>query len=669
MSAWPPLLGGVVLGADYNPEQWPRETWVEDVRLMREAGLRLATVGVFSWALLEPAEGRYDLDWLEDVLDLLHDGGVLVDLATATASTPPWLSRRYPETLPRTADGSVLSPGARQAWCPSSPVVREAALGLVSRLAERFHDHPALALWHVSNELGGHNSRCYCDVSAAHFRRWLHERYGDLDALNDAWGTAFWSQHYGEWEEILPPRAAPTFPNPTQQLDFARFSSDALLDCYRAERDLLHELSPGVPVTTNLMVMSHVRDMDYLRWGPELDVVSEDHYLMADDPDAHVELAWAADTTRGVAGGEPWLLMEHSASAVNWQPRNIAKAPGQLLRNSLAHVARGADAVCFFQWRASRAGAEKFHSALVPHAGTQTRVWGEVVELGRVLAGLGELAGSTVRAEVAVVADWEARWAAELDSHPTSDLRYLDVQQELHRALWRLGATVDVRRPGDDLSGYRLVLVPTLYLVADADADAIARYAEQGGTVLVTYWSGIVDEADRVRLGGYPGAFRDLLGVRTEEFAPLREGEQVRLAGGLLDGCVATLWTEDLQAVDTDVESTCADGPVPGRPVLTRRAAGAGTAWYLATRPDADGFARLVQRLCADAGVTTLPVPPGVEVVRRAGPAASYLFVLNHTDADVEVPARGTDLVGGGHCAGTVRVSAGGVAVVREEGT
>jgi beta-galactosidase len=671
MTAWPThpdgtRLAGLAYGGDYNPEQWPRETWAEDVRLMREAGVTLATVGVFSWALLEPEEGHFDLDWLGEVLDGLHSGGIAVDLATATASPPPWLSHRYPETLPRLADGTVLWPGGRQAWCPSSPVYRERALALVTALAERFHDHPALVMWHVSNELGGHNSRCWCDVSAAAFRDWLRQRYGGLDALNDAWGTAFWSQRYGEWDHVLPPRTAPTFPNPTQQLDFARFSSDELLDCFVAERDLLHRLSPGIPVTTNFMVMRHVRDMDYLRWGPELDVVSQDHYLEAHDPDSHVELSWSADLTRGTADGRPWFLMEHSTSAVNWQARNVAKAPGQMLRNSLAHVARGSDAVCFFQWRQSRAGAEKFHSALLPHAGTDSRVWREVVELGAVLGAIAEVAGTTVRGDVAVLVDWEARWACELDSHPTRDLAYLDRHLALYRALWDLGVTVDMLRPGDDLDGYRLVLVPTLYLTTDAAAANVAGYVEAGGTVLVSYWSGIVDQHDHVRLGGYPGAFRDLLGVRTEEFSPLREGESVRLTGGVLDGTTADVWTEQLHVVDAEVVSSYDDGPLPGVPALTRRTVGRGAAWYVATRVDAAGTAALVRRLCDDVGIAVHD-QPGVEVVRRSGDTASYLFVLNHTGTAAEVPARGVDLVAGAACAGSVKVPAGGVAVVREE--
>ena len=381
--------GGIAFGGDYNPEQWPESVWAEDVRLMQQAGVDLVSVGIFSWALLEPRPGAYDFGWLDRVMDLLHEGGIQVDLATATASPPPWLAREHPETLPVTADGARMWPGARQAFCPSSPVYRELAGGMARRMAERYRGHPALVLWHVSNEIGCHNAHCYCDVSAAAFRAWLQERYGDTDRLNDAWGTRFWSQRYDRWEEVWPPRLTPagTFANPTQQLDFARFSSDELLHNFVLERDVLHEVTPDVPVTTNFMVMSGVKGMDYFRWGPEVDVVSTDHYLQSEPAPgaipALVELAFCADWTRGVARGSPWVLMEHSTSAVNWQPRNVAKLPGELRRNSLQHVARGADAVLYFQWRAARAGAEKYHSAVLPHAGSDTKTYREAAELGQ----------------------------------------------------------------------------------------------------------------------------------------------------------------------------------------------------------------------------------------------------------------------------------------------
>ncbi|RAO29003.1 Beta-galactosidase [Micromonospora noduli] len=656
---------GIYFGGDYNPEQWPEETWSEDVDLMRQAGVNLVSVGIFSWALLEPTPGRFEFGWLDRVLDLLHDGGIQVDLATATASPPPWLAREHPETLPRRADGAILWPGGRQAYCPSSPVFRERSLELVRAVAGRYAEHPAVVMWHVSNELGCHNVHCYCDVSAEAFRGWLRERYGDLDRLNDAWGTAFWSQRYGDWAEINPPRAALTFANPTQQLDFLRFSSDEQRAQLRAEREVLQTLVRQ-PITTNFMIGFGIKHMDYHSWASDVDLVSNDHYLTAADPQAHLGLAFAADHTRGVAGGDPWLLMEHSTSAVNWQPRNVAKLPGQLRRNSLAHVARGADGVLFFQWRASRAGAEKFHSALVPHAGPDTKVFREVCQLGADLKALAEVRGSRVDADVAILFDWEAWWGVELDSHPSVDVTYTDRLKALYDSLWRAGVTADIVHPSTDLSGYRLVLVPTLYLVRDADVDVLHRYVAAGGTAAVTYFSGIVDANDHIRLGGYPGAFRELLGVRTEEFFPLREGEQVQLD----DGSTADVWTEWVHPDGAEVLASYTDGPLPGVPALTRHRVGDGAAWYVGTRLDEQATDRLVARLLAEAGVRpTVSAPSGVEVVRRRDGDRTWLFAINHTDTEVRLPAHGVELLTGGQCAGELALPAGEVAVVREDRT
>ncbi len=662
----PTSLPPLAFGGDYNPEQWSRDAHVEDRDLMREAGVDLVTLGVFSWAWLQPTPDTWDFAWLDTQMDDLHAAGIRVDLATATASPPPWLTHRHPEMLPVTHDGRTLFPGGRQAFCPSSPVYREHALALCTALAERYKDHPALALWHVSNEIGCHNARCYCDVSAEAFRTWLRARYDDVAHLNDAWGTAFWSQRYDDFEQVLPPRVAPAHANPTQQLDFLRFSSDQLLDNFVVERDVLHRLSPGVPVTTNFMVMRQTMEMDYLRWGRELDVVSNDHYVIAAEGDAHRELAFSADLTRGTADGKPWLLMEHSTSAVNWQPRNRAKKPGEMIRNSLSHVAHGADAVLFFQWRASRAGAEKFHSGLLPHAGTDTRQWREVVELSRVLDAVEDVTGSTARNEAAILFDYEAWWGCELDSHPSVDVRYRDRAEDLHRALSAQGVGVDVVHPSADLSAYRLVVVPTLYLVSDETVASIEAAAAAGATVVVTYFSGIVDEHDHIRLGGYPGAFRDLLGVRTTEFMPLLTGEQVQVEG--LGGTVgADTWTEDLELAGAEAVATYADGPAAGLPAITRHGAGRGTAWYVATRLDPDGTDRLVERLVAETGLEQLPgAAPDVEVTRRVGDEASWLFVINHGDADAPVPVHGQELVTGRAVEGDLVVPAGGVAVVRE---
>ncbi len=673
---WNDRISGLGFGGDYNPEQWPERVRLEDLELMREAGVNLLSVAIFAWATIEPREGELEWGWLDDTMDRLHDAGIRVALATATASPPPWLTRKHPEILPRMADGTVMHQGGRQSYAVTHPVHREYALRMATRMAERYKSHPALALWHVDNEIGCHVPRDYSDAAAAAFREWLRARYGTVENLNEAWGTAFWSQRYGSFDDVLPPLVAPTFANPTQQLDFDRFSSDALLDYYRDLRDALRAITPHVPTTTNLMASSHTKGMDYFTWAPELDVVANDHYTVAANPDRHVELAFSADLSRGIAGGDPWILMEHSTSAVNWQPRNRSKLPGELLRNSLQHVARGADSVMFFQWRASAAGAEKYHSAMVPHAGTDTDVWRDVVNLGRALRALGEVRGSRVRSRAAMVVDWPSWWGAELDAHPTQALRYMDQVQAWYAALWRLGVTVDLVPPGADLDGYGLVVLPTTYLVTDADAANVAAAAERGATVAITYFSGVVDSRDHVRLGGYPGAFRDLLGARTEEFFPLLQGETVRVEGKVVGGtATADLWTEKTHVADgTEVVATYDDGALRGWPAITRRPVGAhGSAWYAATRLDEAGLVALAAHLVDEAGVgPDVAAPPGVEVVRRWSDdgTTSWLFAINHTESEAmlgsgDAPVQGTELLTDTGVAGTLRVPAGAVRVVR----
>jgi beta-galactosidase len=657
-----PALG---FGGDYNPEQWDRSVWPQDIELMREAGVNLVSLGIFSWALLEPAEGVYDFGWLDEILDLLHDGGIRVDLANASASPPPWFSHKYPQSLPVTADGVRLSYGSRQAFCGSSPDYRRAAAALTTQIAQRYAKHPAVVMWHVHNEYGCHNQPCFCDVSAAAFRGWLERKYTDIDALNAAWGTAFWSQHYYHFDEILPPRTSGTFVNPTQQLDFARFSSDELLECFEAEATILRAHSDH-PVTTNFMgfSMGLHRPIDYWRWAQRMDVISNDHYLIAADPRNFQELAMTADLTRGWADGAPWLLMEHSSSAVNWQPRNIAKAPGELLRNSLQHIARGADGALFFQWRAAAAGAEKFHSALLPHAGTDTKVWRETVELGRVLASIAEVAGSRVAdAKIAIIHDTDARWASELDAHPSVDLDCLTQTRRWHDALFRDGVTTDFRRSTDDLSGYRLVIVLMQYLITDAGAQNIADFVRAGGTAVVTYFSGIVDENDHIRLGGYPGAFTELLGIRIEEFFPLRDGESVQLnAFGS-----GTLFSGLGRSAGASVLAHYTAGPVAGSPAVTRNAFGAGSAYYVGTDLETHGLDELLAGILEE--VELVPVAdagPDVEVVRRSDGERSWLFVINHSAAEARLTVAGVELISGDTVAGTLRVPAGRVAVVRE---
>jgi beta-galactosidase len=669
--AYPDWLTGVdalCYGGDYNPEQWPEEVWDEDVRLMREAGVNLVSIGIFSWALLEPREGELDFSLLDRVIDLLHANGIRVDLGTPTAVPPAWFYATYPDARVVTRDGVPMGPGSRGMVSPSSPEYRRAAVRITTELAKRYGKHPALALWHVHNEYGAPVSDDYSVHAQRAWRVWLRDRYRTLDALNAAWGTAFWGQTYGDWEHVQVPAAAPTTVNPAQRLDFARFTDSALLACFTAERDAIREHS-DVPVTTNFMAAS-CPATDLFRWAREVDIVSNDHYLTAADPRGQVGLALAADLTRSVAGGKPWLLLEHSTSAVNWQPRNVAKRPGEMARNSLSHLGRGADAIMFFQWRASRSGAEKFHSTMLPHAGTNSRVWREVVELGTNLARLGEIRGTRVRADVALLWDTESFWAQDLEWRPSEAVSHRERVDAFYDRLWRDGHTVDLARPEHDLSGYKLVVAPASYLLTADAAANLTRYVEGGGTLLVSYFSGIVDEHDAVHAGGFMAPLRDALGVTVEEFLPLREGDSLTVAydgGRGPDGqsgqtLTGTVWADDLTLAGADVVGTYADGPKPGGAAVTRHRHGAGTGWYVSTSFDVETLSALMADVYADAGLAPSGLPEDLEVIRRHGEGSEYVIAINHGADDAKLPLDGpaTDLLTGDETAGGGAVVPGG---------
>jgi beta-galactosidase len=628
-------LRGLAYGGDYNPEQWPPEVWREDVALMREAGVNLVTVGVFSWGLLEPRPGVFDFGWLDEVMDLLAGAGVAVDLATPTAAPPSWLAHEHPETLPVDGEGRRIAFGARVHYCPSSPVYRHYAARISERLAARYAAHPALAMWHVCNEYVGFG--CHCPVSVAHFRRWLAERYGDVEALNDAWGTAFWGQRYDSFDHIGTPGPRSRLisgPNPGQLLDFQRFNDAAALECFTAERDVLRRHTPHLPVTTNFM--GSFKHLDYWRWAAEEDVVSLDIYPKPWDEEGPLLAAYNFDLMRSLRGGRPWLMLESATGNNLTGGRNSARPAGQLRPRALQALARGSDSVMFFQWRASAAGAERFHSAMVPHGGTRTRTWREVLALGRDVERLAALSGGACDpAEVAVVWDWESWWALEGPDHPSSDLRFAARVLDHYRPLWHANIPVDFVRPQADLSRFRLVVVPNLYLVDDAAADAITAYVREGGHLLMSYFSGIVDEHDRVRTGGHPGAFRELLGIHVDDFNPLQPGHTLGLDHAGHTG-TATDWQDVIDLEGAEPLAAYADG----HPAATRHAFGAGTATYLGTTPDPDTMRRLVLDAATAAGATpVLETPDGVEAARRRTPDGTghLLFLLNHTPHEAAI--------------------------------
>lgn len=634
---------------------------------MRRAGVTTVTVGVFSWALLEPARDRFELGWMDEVLDLLHEGGIGVDLATPTASPPPWLSIEDPETLPVDASGHRLHHGSRTHYCPTSPGYRDRARIIARTVAQRWASHPAVVMWHVNNELG---TPCWCPRCAAAFRSWLAGRYGSVEALNDAWGTAVWSQRYGRWEEILPPLRAPYLHHPAHTLDYRRFTSDVLLELFQAERDEIRAVDADRPITTNFM--GFFGGVDYRSWAGELDVVSDDSYPDPADPAAPSSTALTHDLMRSLAGG-PWLLMEQATSAVSWRPHNVPKTTATMRRDALRAVGHGADGVLSFQWRASPTGPERFHSAMLPHAGTETRLHRAVQRLGADLAALADVAGSDVDAQVAILFDWSSWWAAEERAVPSERLRVLPQLQAWYRPLWEAGIGVDVVHPSGPLDRYRLVLAPQLYLLTDDGVANLRGYLTSGGCLALGPFSAVADREARIRLGGFPAPFADLLGAHGEEWWPLPDvgtglvpADPGSVRAARLGSGHATTWAEHLVVTHGIRELVFEGGDLDGQPALVRSADG--LLHYLGTVPDAGLLGRWLRGLLEQRGVEAAHpvsvVPEGVEVAQRG----ATTFVLNHRGTEVEVPLRTPclDVLAGSEHRAQVSLPPGGAVVLRK---
>jgi beta-galactosidase len=667
-----PLPGKILYGGDYNPEQWSQDVWCEDMRLMKLAKVNMVSINIFSWAMLEPRPEQYHFDQLDYIMDLLAENGIAADLATATASPPTWMSRLYPSMLPVTREGIRLSHGSRQHYCPNSPDFRRKSAMIVERLAERYHSHPALKMWHLNNEYGCHTSQCYCDTCAEAFRGWLQEHYHTLEVLNDAWGTSFWSQHYSSWEEILPPRISPAQNNPGQCLDYWHFMSDSLLDCYRVEEEILRRITPDIPLTTNFMV--GFKPVDVFAWASHLDIISFDMYPARTTPAWRIALPH--DLMRSLKNGQPHLVMEQSPSQVNWMEQNPHKRPGQMRLHALQAMARGADGMMFFQWRQSKAGAEKFHSAVVSHQGNEhPRIFQQVAQVGAELEKLApEVVGSRITAQVAILMDWHNWWAVEYQPGPSNRLHYFEQLVSYYAPFHQLNVAIDIVEPTCNLSPYRLVIAPLLYMLRPGVAKNLEQFVEQGGTLLMTFFSGIVDEKDHVALGGYPAELRTLLGIHVEEFDPWTPEmtNKIVIKDGPLAGTYpCTLWGELLHLEGAQAHGVFAHDYYANNSALTVNQYGQGHAYYLATQPDDTLLTKLAKELCHEAGVeSVLQAPKGIEVTKRVrADGRAIYFLLNHTQhAHHVLLPTGTflSLLDGKHITEKLEITAMNVVVLQE---
>ncbi|NMI02585.1 beta-galactosidase [Paenibacillus sp. SZ31] len=658
-------------GGDYNPEQWDHETHLEDLRMFQLAGIDIATINVFSWALIQPDEVTYQFEELDQLINRLYENGVYICLATSTAAHPAWMAKKYPDVLRVDADGRKRKFGGRHNSCPNSPTYRKYSEKIADKLAERYKDHPAVLVWHISNEYGGD---CYCDNCEKAFRVYLKERYQTLEQVNKAWNTNFWGHTFYDWDEIvLPSNLSEHWGNNNStfqgiSLDYSRFNSDSMLDCYRLEYDAIKKHIPDSVVTTNLM--GFFKQLDYFKWAKYMDIVSWDSYPGLATPVSFT--AMAHDLMRGLKDGQPFMLMEQTPSQQNWQPYNSLKRPGVMRLWSYQSVAHGADTIMFFQLRRSIGACEKYHGAVIEHAGHEnTRVFREVAELGKELQILGDTTlDASVESKVAIVFDWDNWWAIEKSSGPTVALNYVDQIHKYYAAFFRRNIQVDIVSVDTDISKYDIVLAPVLYMVKPGFAAKLEKYVEAGGTFLTTFFSGIVNENDLVTTGGYPGELRKLLGIWVEEIDALLPEQKnsivLKEAYGDLQGEYGCgILCDLLHSEGAEVIAEYGDDFYKGMPVVTRNTYGEGEAWYVASDPDERFLDGLLGQLATAKNVESLlETPEGVEVSARTKDGKPYLFVMNHNASTQSYDlgtAKAHDLLTDREISGSVEIEARGV--------
>lgn len=638
----------ILYGGDYNPEQWPEDTWEEDMRLIKLAHIDVVTLNVFSWAALQPSEDTYCFDKLDKIMEMVTRHGIHVCLATSTAAHPAWMARKYPDILRTDFSGLKRKFGIRHNSCPNSPTYRKYAKALAVKLAERYKSYDNIVAWHISNEYGG---ECYCENCEREFRVWLKNKYKTIDAVNEAWDTAFWGHTFYDFEDIVLPNILSEHFDTNRttfqgiSLDYSRFNSESILNCFRLEYDAIHAITPDIPITTNLM--GPYPSLDYQMWAKYMDFISWDNYPAHDA--ALEEPAFRHDLMRGLKQGKPFGLMEQTPSVTNWHPYNALKRPGVMRLLSYQAVAHGADTVMFFQIKRSIGACEKYHGAVIDHAGHEnTRVFREVAALGAELDKIGSLTlGARTDSRAAIVFDWDNWRATGYSAGPSINLDYFDEVLNYYKAFNSLNIPVDIISVEDDLSGYSFVTAPILYMVKGDYDEKIRRFVRDGGTFLTTFFSGYVDEHDLVTIGGYPGKLRDILGIWVEEEDALPDDtcNSFTYHGTTYPASLICdlLHTEGAQSLSEYRQDFYA-----GMPVLTRNTFGKGTSYYVATRSNADFYRTLIGEICEEAGIRPIiGTPNGIEVTRRRNTNGTFLFFLNHdTEShDIKLNCSGTDIL------------------------
>lgn len=640
-------FGKLLHGGDYNPEQWLDypEILEQDLAYFKKARINEVSLGMFSWAFLEPEEGVFRLEWLKEVIDRLHENEIVVMLSTPTAARPRWMAEKYPEVLRVNAARERNLYGERHNHCYTSPVYREKTRIINTKLAEMFKDHPGVIAWHISNEYGG---ECHCPLCQEAFRGWVKKKYGTLERLNRAWNTGFWSHTYQSFDQVESPSPKGDSSLHGLNLDWKRFVTDQTADFVKWEIKALRDAGAEQPSTINMMY--NFTGLNYYKFADVIDFVSWDNY-----PTWHKEAETVTAMDTGMQHDimrsiqkKPFYLMESCPSATNWQSVSKLKKPGMLQAASLQAVAHGSDSVLYFQMRQSRGASEKFHGAVIDHyGGSDTRVFREVTKVGAALEQLQEVNGSQNPAEAAVIYDVENRWAVEDAAGPrNAGVFYKETVEKPYQAFRKLGINVDVIDETCSLDGYRVVAAPMVYLLREGWTEKVRNFVKNGGIFLLTYWSGIVDETDLCYLGGTPHDLMDVMGFRSMEIDGLYDGEwnegipEPENSLHLERAYRCSHLCELVQPSTAEVLMTYGKDFYDGMPAMTRNVYGKGKAYAVCADFEQGLYDEVCRKLAEEAGVERIveEVPEGVEVtMREQKDGTRYVFVQNFSREAVAV--------------------------------
>lgn len=660
----------ILFGGDYCPEQWDEATVDQDIALLKAAHVNVVVLSIFTWALLEVADGVYDFTWLDRTLEKLQKADIQVCLGTPTSAQPAWLSLKYPEVLPVDVAGRKRNHGMRVFFCVNSQKYREKAAALASKLAERYHDYPNLIAWHVANEYGTY---CYCEHCQAAFRSWLKKRYGSIAGLNAAWHTTFWGRQVTSFQEVMVPSELNDdyrF-NPAVELDYQRFMTDSTLACFTNERDAIQQFSPDKPIYSN--ISGYIKKLNQFKFAKEMDVVGWDNYPSPQDPLSLV--AMKHDIMRGLKAGKPYWIAEQSPNQQNWQPYNKLKKPGEVRTIAFQGLAHGADACLFFQLKQSLAGQEKFHGAFIDHSGTgASRTYQEVQALGADLAQVGpSFVGSHLKNKVAFYFDWESWWSLENASGPSKDLKYLNEVHHLYQSFYQQNIPVDFIAHETDLAPYKIVVAASDYLLDTETVARLERFVANGGTFIANYRTGVADQNDCCRYGLPPGLLQHLLGVKvaeTDGLLPQEQNSLVEIKTGTVAG-TASLVCDLLTLTSGRALYYYGADFYAGTPAITVNDFGRGKSYYLGTKADPAFLARWITKICQDLQITSkFKMDSGIELVQRENEKQIFNFVINHQDQVATIDFgtfTGVDLLTGKTCTGLSQLAPRAVLILQEE--